>query len=730
MKDNQASPKASTATHNSNDRVRKAHFAENPVVESAYETITNQLPPHKNNSNNSNTTTNNKHKQKKQKTNNTTNTSNNNNNKSKSKGKTTAFASAPPRKQVRIKNSRAATLARSKARSTNRQGSTSEVIFAHKTRFDVNFGLSATTFEGRQEELKQKIDEVLNILTTADPSARLLPWKTAKQSTFPAITTTDETSGSFADIYLNRSWLGNLEQKHRLYFKIYVGHDEDYNDVIVQEFDAWSSHPDQNLKHCMIQAEETALIGWLLYSTQNIDLGSLSDAIYDELKLEVGLKWMDIRLSNKGTKSKAKQVKAIHVEVEKNKSRKITESLMKIYGRSFESIHNFPLGIRLRFCKTIDNAAYMTERTKLIKLRGRQHQLVEETSRATSAGIIDLEALLQPNSATDEPTTLRMAIMAIESRESKTTPLFRSVDISYNSEEYVFAFHKSMTEESKAMVDYLYPYLAHKYTTKSLKKGFDACHIKEMESFKYNLSKDRVEDTYAELSYIAMEDDKLIGDVAFAEFDLSAMSIDDDTKERPAASILGKMYGGNDSISTQQHRTRNRQETTTIDNNNMLECTEEELGALQKEAIKLTQMKDKTSARKTKVHIPNTTMGEMLLRLRNNRAQEQGQPSNDIIDIDDDDSEVSSEEDSSDDDNDEDGYNTAAGESSVEEDNEYGEYQDSPSTNITMDIDEDDTPQHAEEDKQEQPSNHSKISQSQMVGTTLPTTAVEGSDGY
>ena len=43
------------------------------------------------------------------------------------------------------------------------------------------------------------------------------------------------------------------------------------------------------------------------------------------------------------------------------------------------------------------------------------------------------------------------------------------------------------------MVDYLYPYLLHIYDKKVLKKAFDSTHIKEMNSFKYNIVIDEVE---------------------------------------------------------------------------------------------------------------------------------------------------------------------------------------------------------------------------------------------
>ena len=625
--------KSTSSAGKTKEKARTAHFRDDITDDgkTAYARLTNS------NTNNTNTTTtskkNNTTMNKKQKTDaskktykSVASTKKNNN--------TTLFATTPARNTVRIKNSRKATLARHKGKGS-REGSAKEVSFAHKTRFDINFTLSAPTIDGRNDELQEGMDNILRIITNADNNAKLLPWKTTNQAFHPAIESSNETTASFVDIYLSRTWLGNLEKKHRAYFQIHLGHDEDYSDTILPEFEDFNSHSDRNLRHSMIQAEDTSFIGWFLYSTINIDLGGLSDAIYEVLGHEVGLRWMDIRMSNKGGKGKAKPVKAIHVEVEKQKSRKITEALMKHYGRSFESTDDFPLGIRLRFCKNIDSAAYPKERTKLIRLRSRQAQLLEETNKATSVGILDLDALLIPNEERNEdtitkasPVPLRTAIMAIQSKAVKNTPLFRSVDISYNSEDFVFAYHQSMAGEAKAMVDYLYPYLAHYFNVQSLKRAFDATHIKEMTAFKYNISKDRVEDTIAEEAYSIMENDNITGAIKFAAFDLSAMSIEDEeTGDRPAASILGKMYGDTDSISTQHHGRHNKSTINT--NAEVLEVTEEELMELQRRTLLHTQTKDKQSARKSTLHIHNVDTRTMLMQIRKEKTSTGKLPSHD-----------------------------------------------------------------------------------------------------
>jgi hypothetical protein len=160
--------------------------------------------------------------------------------------------------------------------------------------------------------------------------------------------------------------------------------------------------------------------------------------------------------------------------------------------------------------------------------------------------------------------------------------------------------------------------LAHIYDTKALKKAFDAVHIKEMTSFKYNLVTDQVEDTIAESAYAMMKDDTITGTQSFMEFDLSAMSLEEST-ERPQASILGKMYSGQDSISTQHHAGQSRAPQSTSED--ILEITPDELQELQNAMLLHTQTKNKTSARKNTLHIANLDTNTMLQQIRARRAK-------------------------------------------------------------------------------------------------------------
>ena len=738
MKRNNQTDNPSNQKSGSEPRIRKATFEENPTTSEGNMKSPTTSNPYSSKKKSTTTNTINTPRQKKQKQNNNNNNNNNNttntnNLKVKDKGKVTSyFVSGPARSNERVKNSRASQLKNSHGRPA-RKGASSEITFNHKYRYDVNITLHSTTLESRLTELQQNIDELMNIIIEEDKNAKLLPWKSSNQQRHPAITSSEETTGSFADIYLSRSWMGNIETKHRLYMKLYIGHDKSYANNILPALDDWNSHSDRQFKYCMIQAEETAFIGWFLYSTLSIDAGALADAIYDEYKIEVGLRWMDIRMNNTAKKqpTKTKPVKALHVETEKSKGRSTMETLMKCYGRSFKTTRNFPNGIRLRFCKNLDNAAYKLEKTKLINLRSRQKQLTTETNKTSTDGILDLDIILKEEIMVNEETsvstrtitTLRDAIMDIKSKYVKDTPLFRSVDMAYNSEEYVFAYHQSMADEAKAMVDYLYPYLLHIYDKKVLKKAFDAVHIQEMNSFKYNAITDEVEDIIAESTYAMMKDDNITGAQKFMEFDLSAMSIEDES-ERPQASILGKMYSGQDSISTQHHMGTSRAPQRTTED--IIEITPDELKELQQAMILHTQSKHKLSERKQTVHIANMDTNTMLIQIRARRAMEEKKRQQAHTNDEDSSQSQSDEQDSDIDEEEEDLYQDTNEEvqeidyEEMEEDSNIG--QDSGNEDSNSDEDE-------EMENTNQATNQKQIGQSIEVGNEPPPPSREGGEG-
>jgi hypothetical protein len=112
-----------------------------------------------------------------------------------------------------------------------------------------------------------------------------------------------------------------------------------------------------------------------------------------------------------------------------------------------------------------------------------------------------------------------------------------------------------------------------------------------------------------------MKNDKITGTQDFMEFDLSAMSLDQDDTNKPQASILGKMYSSHDSISTQHHAGKSRAPQTTKDNE-LLEVMKEEMLEIQQAMILHTQSKGKLSERKNTLHIANLDTNSILQQIR------------------------------------------------------------------------------------------------------------------
>ena len=148
-------------------RIRKATFAENTETTNGSNTTNAPSNPYAA-TGKSNPPNNNTHKQKKQKQHNNNNTNNNTNNKVIDKSKVTSyFVSGPARSNERVKNSRASQLKNSTGRSA-RKGSSSEITFNHKNRYDVNITLHSTTLDARLIELQNNIDELMSIIIEED----------------------------------------------------------------------------------------------------------------------------------------------------------------------------------------------------------------------------------------------------------------------------------------------------------------------------------------------------------------------------------------------------------------------------------------------------------------------------------------------------------------------------------------------------------------------------------
>ena len=118
--------------------------------------------------------------------------------------------------------------------------------------------------------------------------------------------------------------------------------------------------------------EEGAEVGWLLYSTREMDTGALADEIEDILGFPVGLKWKVIDTGVRGRMNENQKMQAFTVEVEAKFQWKHQRTLSNFYCRTIKETSEYPNGLRLRFLKRKADAINIKEKGKIDAVRRRQ----------------------------------------------------------------------------------------------------------------------------------------------------------------------------------------------------------------------------------------------------------------------------------------------------------------------------------------------------------------------
>jgi len=104
-----------------------------------------------------------------------------------------------------------------------------------------------------------------------------------------------------------------------------------------------------------LQLEQPTSLGWLLFSTQMMNMELLQEAISDKLEnIPVGLCWKTISQGLQGTIPKNMQVKALHVLVDKLDVPMAKPLLMALFMSNPLEDHQFPLHVHMRLVLEMD----------------------------------------------------------------------------------------------------------------------------------------------------------------------------------------------------------------------------------------------------------------------------------------------------------------------------------------------------------------------------------------
>ena len=263
------------------------------------------------------------------------------------------------------------------------------------------------------------------------------------------------------------------------------------------------------LYHKMLQVEESAEIGWLLYSTREMDAGALADEMSDILGMQVGLCWKVIDTVNKGKLSASQKVMSLTVEVEKSIRWESQRKFLKYFGRTPKKTSEYPNGIRLRFVKYKKDAITTLEKTRIDRLRTRQKHFLASIKKSQTW---DIEQLDYANPDSDD-LTLRQMIMDIKSVKFPSIPLFHCVDLNWQGNGYIFQYCPNMEEEAEVMMQILLPYLRYMVPDCPSHEYFTSEYNARCETLKWDPIRNEVVDTEMEEEEndIDADDDVLIG---------------------------------------------------------------------------------------------------------------------------------------------------------------------------------------------------------------------------
>ena len=393
---------------------------------------------------------------------------------------------------------------------------------AFKTRF--TFKIKIPAVEKPVEALSNILQEFIQELTQQDPTAAVLPWQSndyrskrlAKSSDVP-------TTIAQLRKYLKRFYAGKANKESTIYPGIFIGHDIPHSDLREQLQD-WMDTGSHAMYYMMLQAEDSSEIGWLLYTTREMDAGAMADEIADLVGVQVGLRWKVIDIGVKGKIPDAQKVNALTVEVETKYKWEAQQKLIKYFGRDRKDNSEYPNGVRVRFVKQRKDALGLAEKGKLDRLRSRQQLFLKSIQTTETWDIVQLDY----NCGNSGAPTLRQMIMGLTTGQKKT-PLFHSVDLDWKGVGYVFQYSPTLKAEAECTIHTLLPLLQYHYPECALEGNFTQETVDRCLNMHYDAATGTVIDPTVEESLKFIDDENLPG----FELDISALSQSADD-QRPA----------------------------------------------------------------------------------------------------------------------------------------------------------------------------------------------------
>jgi len=237
------------------------------------------------------------------------------------------------------------------------------------------------------------------------------------------------------------------------YLGVYLVHNSEMKEILA-EIGYWMKEQTAGIFLRRLQAEKTAIVGWALYCTRQMDIDALTASIKQDLDIDVGICWRMISTGKRGKIPEGQQIKALHFEVPWKGHSEATKKLHAIY--SSNNITDYPLQLKLRLVPEICTMVNKNAEAKADRLRLRQAAFVGSVLEMTTWEISSLD-YVDPALGID----LRGMIKSIRSTASPEMPLFHSIDPHWDGNGCIVTHLPQFEEEAMACVAGLLPYLRH-----------------------------------------------------------------------------------------------------------------------------------------------------------------------------------------------------------------------------------------------------------------------------
>jgi hypothetical protein len=204
--------------------------------------------------------------------------------------------------------------------------------------------------------------------------------------------------------------------------------------------------------------EDTAEVGWLLYSTRQQNEERISGLISQLVKEIVGAKWKPIgtnECNRKAAKDTIARTYALHVEAAAHRAAAVRHKLSTWYG-SMSQV--FPDGTKMRIVPPLQTILSYSQKIKYAMLAAHQAAI---SSRICPGSTWELSANLVLDCPEPESgRALRQILLSIQSQIFPSTPLFHTVDRTWRSSNRItLTFHPENEADTRSHIASLIPFL-------------------------------------------------------------------------------------------------------------------------------------------------------------------------------------------------------------------------------------------------------------------------------